>query len=82
MIKFYIDVLSKISHVRSNYLYVNHTIIAGALNTELTPRNSLHTIALEEYRKNEGLLLSSGCTDDKVLFPYINDFTGSRSKFR
>ena len=45
--------LSKRSHIRSNYLDVNHTIIAGDLNTEMTHRNSLHTIPLEEYMKND-----------------------------
>jgi len=71
----YIDVLSKISHVHSNYIDVNHTIIAGGLNTEMTRRNALHTIALEEYMKNQGLLLCSSCTDDEVLFIHINEFT-------
>ena len=42
----YIDVLSKISHVRSNYIDINYAIIAGDLNTEVTRRNSLHTIAV------------------------------------
>ena len=46
----------------------------------MTRRNSLHTIALEVYAKNESLLLCSGCTVDEVLFTYINEFTGSRSK--
>ena len=76
----YIDVLSKISHVCSNYIDVYHTIIAGDLNSEMTRLNSLHIIALAEYRENEGLLLCSGYTDDEVLFTYINEFTGSRSK--
>ena len=79
-LELYIDVLSKRSHIRSNYLDVNHTIIAGDLNTEMTRRNSLHTIAFEEYLKNEGLLLCSSCTDDEVLITYMNEFTGSRSK--
>jgi len=48
----------------------------------MTRRNSLHTIALEEYMKNAGLLPCSGCTDNEVLFIYINEFTGSRSKLR
>ena len=30
--------------------------------------------------KNQGVLLCSGCTDNEVLFTYINEFTGSRSK--
>ena len=76
----YIDVLSKISHVCPNYIDVNHTIIVGDLNTEMTRRNSLYTIALEEYMKNDGLLLCSCCTDDKVLFTYINEFTGSTGR--
>ena len=37
----YIDVLSKISHVRSNYIDVYHTIIASDLNTEMTRQNYL-----------------------------------------
>ena len=80
MSKVYLKVLSKRSHLRSNYVDVNHTIIAGDLSTEVTHRNSLHTIAFEEYLKNEGLLLCSSCTDDEVLITYMNEFTGSRSK--
>ena len=49
----YLDVLYKISHVRSDHPDVNHTIIAGDLNTEMTRRNSLHTVALEDFMNNE-----------------------------
>jgi len=41
---------------------------------------ALHTTLLEEYMQNESVLLSSVCTDDEILFTYINAFTGSRSK--
>jgi hypothetical protein len=75
----YLDVLSKINHVRSDHPDVNPTIIAGELNTEITRRNSLPTVALEDYY-NDGLVLCSGCADDEVLLTYVNEFTGTRSK--
>jgi len=73
----YLDVLSEISHVGSNYIDGNHTIIVGDPNTEMTRRNSLHTIALEEYMKDGGLLLYFSCVDDEGLFTYINEFISS-----
>jgi len=52
----YLDVLSKTSPLRMKYVDISHSIIGGDFNTDLSPRSSLHTIALLEYLSREGLI--------------------------
>jgi hypothetical protein len=51
----YIDVLTRISHIRNNYPDISNIIIGGDFNTDLTRIISLHTISLMDYLPREGL---------------------------
>ena len=76
----YIDVLTRISHIRNNYPDISNIIIGGDFNTDLTRIISLHTISLMDYLPREGLWLCAQCVEDNVLYTYENSFTGGRSK--
>jgi len=76
----YLDVLTRISHVRTSYPDICNIIIGGDFNTDLIRINSLHTISLLDYLPREGLALCCQCTEDKVMYTYENSFTGGRSK--
>ena len=66
----YLDVLTRISHIRNNYPDICNIIIGGDFNTDLTRINSFHTISLIDYLPHEGLLLCSQCVEDNVLYTY------------
>ena len=53
----YVDVLTRISHIRNNYPDICNIIIGGDFNTDLTRINSLHTISLMDYLPHEGLFI-------------------------
>ena len=74
----YLDVLTRISHIRNNYPDICSIIIGGDFNTDLTRINSLHTISLMDYLPHKGILLYSQCVEDNVLYTYENCFTGGR----
>ena len=64
----YLDVLTRICHIRNNYPDICNIIIGGDFNTDLTRINSLHTISLMYYLPHEGLLLCYECVEDNALY--------------